>query len=535
MVLFPPIPLIVALAAPGQLNGYDCGVFVCRNAYAVTLLRHRLFSYADFGYPEQNAKISMFEESEGKEAFSFDHGDIDRLRENLLKLIENLSFVYAQWRTQQQQKRREAKALKNGESDLSSSGANTNKMNAYEANPGAPGEPEDSEDEKVSRHGAGSLLARSSSQNAENAKVLSTTTNPKSSLDSSRPLVEDTEASSDEERDKKPEGKKISKVDVDFVSTEAKSHGILGLKKVNIAKKHRTKKSPLPAKEGESDPGLDGATEDAADTDPGCHVELDSSHSKRDGAPGKLTNRSEQEVIDLDAETNESSHDESTARRENSAPESPNGSKTNISGDKGAEGSVEIAGDGDEASDCCEPFHTPSKADFSSFRSGAMASADDKSGTSPSSQAYEELLPHTDDKWSNIEHVIPHPTHDSLEPSSKEKVINLLDDEDTVGGTVNRAFDMTPIDKAISETKGDDNDDDVEVLDSPSRDSKANEVDSTSSESTQSTKENLRNGTQSSADAGRDGRQEMEIEGDAGQPSKEPMSMREDDLQVFDV
>lgn len=207
-----------------------------------------------------------------------------------------------------------------------------------------------------------------------------------------------------------------------------------------------------------------------------------------------------------------------------------------MSGNKGAEGSVEIAGDGDEASNCCEPFHTPSKADFSTFRSGALASPDDKSGTATSSQAHEEPLPHTAAKWSNVEHATPQPTLDSLELSSKEEVINLLDDEDTAGGTANPAFDMARIKKAVSETKRDDDDDGdgVEVLDSLPRGSKANEVNSTSAESTQSAKENWRYGTQSSADAGGDG-QAMEIEGDSSQSTTEPMSMREDEVRYYDV
>lgn len=69
-----------------QNNGHDCGVFVCRYAYNLFLMRNMKFTWAG---------SSTFRNSiTNGAAFQFDMGDIARIRKELGMLIRKLSVIY---------------------------------------------------------------------------------------------------------------------------------------------------------------------------------------------------------------------------------------------------------------------------------------------------------------------------------------------------------------------------------------------------------------------------------------------------------
>jgi len=90
---------------PLQNNSYDCGVFVCRYAYAIYELRHRNFTYGDAGMYCEEGETNLGDSrrafrtliSDGAE-FDFDMKDIARFREEFKTLIERLSVVYMKWK-----------------------------------------------------------------------------------------------------------------------------------------------------------------------------------------------------------------------------------------------------------------------------------------------------------------------------------------------------------------------------------------------------------------------------------------------------
>ena len=98
---------------PFQNNTWDCGVFVCRYAYAVYQLRRRNFTYKDAGLrvDKQSKKKGAFYQliTEGSE-FQFDMRDIARFREEYKILIERLSEIFLQWRKSQETKTTERTA-----------------------------------------------------------------------------------------------------------------------------------------------------------------------------------------------------------------------------------------------------------------------------------------------------------------------------------------------------------------------------------------------------------------------------------------
>ena len=77
------------IAVPYQDNECDCGVFVCRYAYNLYMMRHQKFTYCDyFESPPFTSKITR------GLVFQFDVSDIDRIREEIATLINNLSKLY---------------------------------------------------------------------------------------------------------------------------------------------------------------------------------------------------------------------------------------------------------------------------------------------------------------------------------------------------------------------------------------------------------------------------------------------------------
>lgn len=86
-------------AVPKQNNTWDCGVFVCRYAYAIYHLRNRPFSY---GAVHERTPFSQL--ITGGTEFDFDMRDIVRFRGEFKKLVENLSQVYCNWKREEQTK-----------------------------------------------------------------------------------------------------------------------------------------------------------------------------------------------------------------------------------------------------------------------------------------------------------------------------------------------------------------------------------------------------------------------------------------------
>ena len=79
-------------SVPTQKNGWDCGVFVCRYAFALYSMRDRDITFGDakkdqYGIPLERAITES-------DAFQFDGSDIVRIRKNLDMLIDRLSIIY---------------------------------------------------------------------------------------------------------------------------------------------------------------------------------------------------------------------------------------------------------------------------------------------------------------------------------------------------------------------------------------------------------------------------------------------------------
>ena len=94
LLLFTPVPY--------QENGCDCGVFVCRYAYSLYMMRHLKFTWVDI---EEHFK-SMITRGQ---AFQFDMEDIARIRGEIGTLINKLSEVYLAMKAEE---KREKKKLK---------------------------------------------------------------------------------------------------------------------------------------------------------------------------------------------------------------------------------------------------------------------------------------------------------------------------------------------------------------------------------------------------------------------------------------
>lgn len=77
---------------PYQYNSWDCGVFVCQYAYALYQQRHQNITYHDL-FISKPALIDAITKSP---FMQFDMDYIAKLRQAMGKLIDNLSSVYLQ-------------------------------------------------------------------------------------------------------------------------------------------------------------------------------------------------------------------------------------------------------------------------------------------------------------------------------------------------------------------------------------------------------------------------------------------------------
>ena len=98
--------MISLIPVPYQDNGCDCGVFVCRYAYNLYMMRHQKFTRMDYEErPPFTSKITR------SPAFQFDMSDIDRIREEIATLIDNLSKPFLKCLDEQNKAAREAKRV----------------------------------------------------------------------------------------------------------------------------------------------------------------------------------------------------------------------------------------------------------------------------------------------------------------------------------------------------------------------------------------------------------------------------------------
>ena len=77
------------ISVPYQVNGCDCGVFVCRYAYNLFLMRHLKFTWEDI--TQKPPFKTLFTKGS---AFRFGMSDIARMRGEMERLIHNLSKIY---------------------------------------------------------------------------------------------------------------------------------------------------------------------------------------------------------------------------------------------------------------------------------------------------------------------------------------------------------------------------------------------------------------------------------------------------------
>jgi Ulp1 protease family, C-terminal catalytic domain len=98
---------------PYQMNSWDCGVYVCRYAYAMYLLRKSRFTYSEVEYSEGIPSFRKLITEH--DAFRFDADDIRRIREEYLSLVGRLSELYRKWKEDNDRKRIEARRAKKEE------------------------------------------------------------------------------------------------------------------------------------------------------------------------------------------------------------------------------------------------------------------------------------------------------------------------------------------------------------------------------------------------------------------------------------
>jgi asparagine synthase (glutamine-hydrolysing) len=84
-----------SFSVPYQRNGWDCGVFICRYAYGLYLLRREPFSFGQTDLRSSKRKDRFRLLITENDAFKFNGDDIQRIRTEIKTLIENLSIVYA--------------------------------------------------------------------------------------------------------------------------------------------------------------------------------------------------------------------------------------------------------------------------------------------------------------------------------------------------------------------------------------------------------------------------------------------------------
>jgi Ulp1 family protease len=90
---------------PYQDNGCDCGVFVCRYAYNLYMMRHKQFTWASY----ENEMPSFASLITRGPAIQFDMYDIGRIRDEISALIDKLLKLYLTRLEEQEKAAREAK------------------------------------------------------------------------------------------------------------------------------------------------------------------------------------------------------------------------------------------------------------------------------------------------------------------------------------------------------------------------------------------------------------------------------------------
>jgi len=76
---------------PYQSNSWDCGVFICRYAYSLLLLRGEKFTIGDI-------KNNFSDVISNSAEFCFDMTDVCRIRREFIKLIMRLSCEYRSYK-----------------------------------------------------------------------------------------------------------------------------------------------------------------------------------------------------------------------------------------------------------------------------------------------------------------------------------------------------------------------------------------------------------------------------------------------------
>ena len=96
----------VHCAVPVQDNSWDCGVFVCRYAYGILRLFDQSFACKPsfWRIPANQKKLGEKWIADTPE-FNFGMSDIARLRDEIAKLIEELSNIYKKKQEQKKQNR----------------------------------------------------------------------------------------------------------------------------------------------------------------------------------------------------------------------------------------------------------------------------------------------------------------------------------------------------------------------------------------------------------------------------------------------
>ena len=115
---FPYVPFNITV--PRQSNGWDCGVFVCRYAFAMFQLRAQKFSAREAGIDELDQATSprarkafrsrIFSDLVTRgDSFRFDGSDIKRIRSEFQTLIRNLEPLYKEAKVDKIRAEREEK------------------------------------------------------------------------------------------------------------------------------------------------------------------------------------------------------------------------------------------------------------------------------------------------------------------------------------------------------------------------------------------------------------------------------------------
>jgi hypothetical protein len=89
---------------PSQLNGYDCGLFVCRYAAGLHKIKDELFTFKDI-YASQSP---LLEKITLNSNFQFDQVVVDEFRLQLGTLVDNLSSVYHHGKLPKRTKRKDS-------------------------------------------------------------------------------------------------------------------------------------------------------------------------------------------------------------------------------------------------------------------------------------------------------------------------------------------------------------------------------------------------------------------------------------------